>query len=139
MKRINIKGTVAREFLPLVFSWIDPIWAPNSHPEIFSNSRRYLYTKIVPRVLIPPRFRSAVSYNLQTLFRGVSDPRNNFQFWISKNSNKIRKYFNVLIRGPYGVTSWKNPEIENIVLLYLQAKNNKFNKIWKELIVEWAG
>jgi hypothetical protein len=46
----NLKGTVARDVLPLVFSWIDPIWAPDSHPKIFlnsvSNSRRYLYSKV---------------------------------------------------------------------------------------------
>ncbi len=41
-RKINLpkgfKGTVARDCQPLVFSIIDPIWAPDSHPKIFSNS-----------------------------------------------------------------------------------------------------
>ncbi len=28
------------------FSWIVPIWAPDSHPKIFSNSERYSYLKV---------------------------------------------------------------------------------------------
>ncbi len=44
------KGIVARDFLPLVFSWIDTISAPDSHPKIFSNSvsnsQRYSYSKV---------------------------------------------------------------------------------------------
>jgi hypothetical protein len=43
---LSFKGTVARDCRPLVFSIIDPIWAPDSHPKIFlksvSNSQRYL-------------------------------------------------------------------------------------------------
>ncbi len=34
---LGLKGTVARDCRPLVFSIIDPIWAPDSHPKIFSN------------------------------------------------------------------------------------------------------
>ncbi len=49
MQRL-LKGTVARYFLPLFFSWIDPIWAPDSHSKIFpnsvSNSRIYSYSKV---------------------------------------------------------------------------------------------
>ncbi len=28
-----LKGTVARDFWPLIFSWIDPIWIPDSYPK----------------------------------------------------------------------------------------------------------
>ncbi len=46
----GLKGTVARDFLTLVFSLIDPIWAPDSHSKIFLNSvlnsRRYSYSKV---------------------------------------------------------------------------------------------
>ncbi len=50
--RLNVtrKGTVAQDFWFLVFIWIDLIWAPDSHPKIFSNSvsnsRRYSYSKV---------------------------------------------------------------------------------------------
>ncbi len=41
----TLKGTLARDCWPLVFSWIDHIWASDSHRKIFSNSvsnsRRY--------------------------------------------------------------------------------------------------
>jgi hypothetical protein len=33
--------------------------------------------------------------------------------------NRIKKYFTVWIRGPYGVDYWKRPEVDNLVLLYL--------------------
>ncbi len=45
-----LKGTVARDFYLWFFSWIHLIWAPDSHPKIFSNSDsnsgRYLYSKV---------------------------------------------------------------------------------------------
>jgi hypothetical protein len=41
-KNLNEKdffeGTVARDFRPLIFSSINPNWAPDSYPKIFSNS-----------------------------------------------------------------------------------------------------
>ncbi len=55
--RRSFKGTVAGDFWPLVFSWIDPIWAPNSYPKTFSNSgsnsRRYSNLKVVLRCIRP--------------------------------------------------------------------------------------
>ncbi len=48
--KLYLKWTVARDFYPWFFSWIDPIWAPDSHSKIFfysvSNSRRYSYSKV---------------------------------------------------------------------------------------------
>jgi hypothetical protein len=32
------QATVARDFRPRVFSWIDPKWTPDLRPKIFSNS-----------------------------------------------------------------------------------------------------
>jgi hypothetical protein len=57
-EHVLLKGTVARDFWPLVFfSWIDPIWAPNSYPKTFpnsgSNSRRYSNFKVVLRDIRP--------------------------------------------------------------------------------------
>jgi hypothetical protein len=53
----SLKGTVARDFGPWFFSWIDPIWAPNSYPKTFSNSgsnsRRYSNLKFVLRGIRP--------------------------------------------------------------------------------------
>ncbi len=44
---LPIKGTVARDFLPLVyFSWIDSMWAPDSHPNIFSHGVKTTKVKI---------------------------------------------------------------------------------------------
>jgi hypothetical protein len=42
----SFKGTVARDCNLWFFSWIDPIWAPGSHPKIFSNLQRYSYSKV---------------------------------------------------------------------------------------------
>ncbi len=46
-----LKGTVARYFRTLAFSWIDLVWAPDSHPNIFwhsvSYSRRILRAPIL--------------------------------------------------------------------------------------------
>ncbi len=33
--------------------------------------------------------------------------------------NRIRKYFRVWIKGPYGVNSWKKPDVKNLGLLSL--------------------
>ncbi len=35
--------------------------------------------------------------------------------------NRIRRYITVWIRGPYRVDSWKKPEVDNFVLLYLEV------------------
>ncbi len=55
----SIKGTVARDFRLLFFSWIDPIWASVSYPKIFLNfvlnSWTYSISKVVPQGLIPRR------------------------------------------------------------------------------------
>ncbi len=59
----HLKGTVARDFWPLVFSWIDLIWAPDSYPKKYfnsgSNSRRYSNLKAVPHGVIPYRTKGA--------------------------------------------------------------------------------
>jgi hypothetical protein len=63
--RTQIKGTVARDFWPLVFFMIDPIWAPNSYPKTFSNSgsnsRRYSNFKVVLRGIRPRRTQKKLS------------------------------------------------------------------------------
>jgi hypothetical protein len=63
--RMGIKGTVARDFLPLVFSTNRPHIVPEFTPKIFlnsfSDSQKYSFFNVFPRGLIPHR----------TLFRGV--------------------------------------------------------------------
>ncbi len=85
----TIKGTVARDFRPLVFSTNRPYIVPEFTPKIFlnsvSNSRKYSYLKLFPGVWYPAELCSAGSDTRQdfvlrnirprrTLFCGVSGP-----------------------------------------------------------------
>ena len=46
---VRLKGIVTRDFRPPIFSWFEPIWAPDKQPKVFSISvsfsPRYSITK----------------------------------------------------------------------------------------------
>jgi hypothetical protein len=104
-----LKGTVARDFCSWFFSWIDPIWAPNSYPKTFSNSgsnsRRYSNFEVVLRGIrlrgtqknfqiggslsMNPTCLGKFSLYMQTIFEKCS----------FKENGKLSKLFRLVLRG----------------------------------------
>ncbi len=100
-----IKGTVARDFLPLIFLWIDPIWAPDSHSKIFSNSvsnsRRHSYSKVKIRESVLSDTALIHEYSADSIFK--------FQKWclVLKNIIIIISFSIICVKGHLNI-KYKN-------------------------------
>ena len=124
---ILFKGSVSRDFLPLFFSWFEPIWAPDKQPlsifqfgfdlaEIFDHKGISAVCNITAEIISVVCNTSKPNFPQKSLCHLISQ----------RNRNRIRKYVSLFIRAPNGVESWKNGGRKSCDTLPLTNLNSIF-------------